>query len=186
MAVLNLITPLDTMCLSWDDAERQNGRRLVLFHKVQEGCVLNVTCKGIHPEEYGEGDAVVSCIRRDDGGGHCITSVDIINLLEKLVDEKFEVEEKNRIRRNIEGLKPTPLKKGQPALEDLYTRIMEYPDPKPRNIEKDIKVFDWNILPQALLKIISRYVRLPHIRSHLTEADGFDVVARIPQYNPLF
>lgn len=164
MAVLHMITPVNPVCLNWDDIERQNGRRLVRFHKVQEGCTLNVTCERIHHADYREGDAVVSCIRRDDDGSHCITSVDIINLLEKLVDEKFEVEEKNRIRRNIEGLKPTPLKKGQPALEDLYTRIMEYPDPKPRNIEKDIKVFDWNILPQALDKIISRYVCLSRIR----------------------
>ena len=168
MAVLNLITPVNTMCHGWDDTERQNKRRLVRFHKVQEDCTLNVTCEGIHISEYREMDAVVSCIRRDDDGNHCITSVDIINLLEKLVDEKFGVDEKNRIRRNIEGLKPTPLKKGQSDSKSeaskLYNRIMDYPDPKPCNIKKDIKVFDWNILPQALLKIISRYVCLPRIR----------------------
>jgi hypothetical protein len=35
---------------------------------------------------------------------------------------------------------------------------MDFPDPKPRNIEKDVKVFDWSLLPQALGKIISKYV----------------------------
>jgi len=35
---------------------------------------------------------------------------------------------------------------------------MDFPDPKPRNIEKDVKVFDWDLLPQALDKIISKYV----------------------------
>jgi hypothetical protein len=35
---------------------------------------------------------------------------------------------------------------------------MDFPDPKPRKIEKDLKVFDWKLLPQALDKIISKYV----------------------------
>lgn len=35
---------------------------------------------------------------------------------------------------------------------------MDFPDPKPRNIEKDLKVFEWNLLGQALEKILSKYV----------------------------
>jgi hypothetical protein len=40
---------------------------------------------------------------------------------------------------------------------------MDFPDPKPRNIEKDLKVFEWNLLGQALEKILSKYVRYPSI-----------------------
>ena len=34
---------------------------------------------------------------------------------------------------------------------------MGFPNPKPRNIEKDVKVFPWKILAHALKKIISKY-----------------------------
>ncbi|KAK9701438.1 hypothetical protein K7432_011706 [Basidiobolus ranarum] len=34
---------------------------------------------------------------------------------------------------------------------------MSFPNPKPRNIEKDVKVFPWKILPLALKKIIGKY-----------------------------
>ena len=36
---------------------------------------------------------------------------------------------------------------------------MGFPDPKPRHIEKDVKVFRWEKLAEALTKIISKYVR---------------------------
>jgi hypothetical protein len=35
---------------------------------------------------------------------------------------------------------------------------MSFPNPKPRNIEKDVKVFPWSIFGTALKKIISKYV----------------------------
>ncbi|KAG9874790.1 hypothetical protein KCU94_g23011, partial [Aureobasidium melanogenum] len=35
--------------------------------------------------------------------------------------------------------------------------IMGFPSPKPRNIEKDVKVFPWRILAGALKKIIGKY-----------------------------
>jgi hypothetical protein len=35
---------------------------------------------------------------------------------------------------------------------------MGFPNPKPRNIEKDVKVFPWEVLGSALKKIIGKYV----------------------------
>jgi hypothetical protein len=158
-AVLQLLSPIQSLSQGWDATELQIGRRLVRFGRVLEGCNLQVTCEGIEQENYHDGDIVVSCIYRDDEDSCCITSVDIIYLLEKLVDDEFEVEEKNRIRRNLEGFRPTTVSKHKSGFEDLFQRIMDFPDPKPRNIEKDVKVFDWALLPQALDKIISKYVR---------------------------
>jgi len=158
-AVLRLLSPIQSLSQGWDATELQIGRRLVRFGRVLEGCNLQVTCEGIEQEDYHDGDVVVSCIYRDDEDSCCITSVDIIYLLEKLVDDEFEVEEKNRIRRNLEGFRPTTVSKHKSGFEDFFQRIMDFPDPKPRNIEKDVKVFDWALLPQALDKIISKYVR---------------------------
>ena len=42
--------------------------------------------------------------------------------------------------------------------EPFFKLIMGFPNPKPRNIEKDVKVFPWKILAQALKKVMSKYV----------------------------
>lgn len=119
-----------------------------------------MTCSTVRQDEYtGHGDPIISCIRREDGtDGCCFTSVDVIYLLERLVDDTFQVEEKNRIRRNLEGLRPKTISKHKAGSEVFFQRIMDFPAPKPRNIEKDVKVFDWDLLLQALHKIISKYV----------------------------
>ena len=151
----------------WDEEERRMGRRLVRFTRVQDGCTLHVACEAIQPSEYTDGDTVVSCICRPPeavGPGEspasqcCITSVDIIFLLECLVGDIFNIEEKNRIRRNLEGFRPKTVSKNKVGTEEFFQKIMDFPAPKPRNIEKDVKVFDWAVLPQALDKIIAKYV----------------------------
>ncbi|KAH9858639.1 hypothetical protein C2E23DRAFT_864511 [Lenzites betulinus] len=171
-AVLQIETPFDAMgdLADWDSEERRVGRRLVRFSRVQEGCTLRVACEAISPSEYTDGDTVVSCIYRStDATGPsdtprskcCITSVDIIFLLECLVGDLFNIEEKNRIRRNLEGYRPTTVSKNKSGTEEFFQKIMDFPAPKPRNIEKDVKVFDWAVLPQALDKIISKYTLYP-------------------------
>ena len=175
-AVLSMETPTDPMgnYQDWDEDERQMGRRLVRFTRVQDRCTLHVACETIKPSEYADGDTVVSCIYRPaDAAGPgepstaqcCITSVDIIFLLECLVGDIFNIEEKNRIRRNLEGFRPKTVSKNKAGTEEFFQRIMDFPAPKPRNIEKDVKVFDWTVLPQALDKIISKYVRRPAVTS---------------------
>ncbi|KAI0644645.1 hypothetical protein C8Q79DRAFT_1001917 [Trametes meyenii] len=171
-AVLQIETPTEAMAelRDWDSEERRIGRRLVRFSRVQEGSTLRVACEAIKPAEYADGDTVVSCIYRAAdaaGGGEgaaskcCITSVDIIFLLECLVGDIFNIEEKNRIRRNLEGFRPKTVSKNKVGTEEFFQKIMDFPAPKPRNIEKDVKVFDWAVLPQALDKIISKYTLYP-------------------------
>jgi len=156
--VLDLITPLADICTGWTTSEVTAGRRLVRFTKIQDGRRLIVSCEPITQEDYCESDSVISCIYRTESDTCYVTSVDVIYLLERLTNGEFPVEEKNRIRRNLEGLRPTTVSKHKPGFGDFFQRIMEFPDPKPRNIEKDLKVFDWNLLGQALEKILSKYV----------------------------
>ena len=168
-ASLVLETPTEALARvqEWDAEEQRIGRRLVRFSRVQEGCTLRVTCEPIRASAYKDGETVVSCIFRPPawvGAGEppasqcCITSVDIIFLLECLVGDLFNIEEKNRIRRNLEGFRPKTVSKNKAGTEEFFQKIMDFPAPKPRNIEKDVKVFDWAVLPQALDKIISKYV----------------------------
>lgn len=157
---LDFTTPVESVCVGWDKEEMKTGRRLVRFSGKLEDFCLKISSRCIKQEEYSEGDSVISCIYRRDTGKCYVTSVDIICLLESLVGESFEIEEKNRIRRNLEGFRPKTVSKNRAGSEDFFQQIMDFPSPKPRNIEKDVKVFDWNILPQALDKIISKYVRI--------------------------
>lgn len=156
-ASLDIMVVLDSFCYNWDDLEMQAGRRLVRFSRIRDGNKLLVSAERISPGDYDAKDIVISCIYRDETDSCCVTSVDIIHLLQRLVAAEFVVEEKNRIRRNLEGLRPTTVSKSRPGFESLFQRIMDFPDPKPRKIEKDLKVFDWKLLPQALDKIISKY-----------------------------
>ncbi|KAK7927844.1 hypothetical protein PG985_004842 [Apiospora marii] len=71
---------------------------------------------------------------------------------------KFTVEEKNWIRRNLETFRPQTVSKAKAESEEFFKIIMAFPNPKPRHIEKYIKVFPWKNLAQALKKIISKYM----------------------------
>ena len=156
--ILDITTPLDNFSFDWEESELHAGRRLVRFRRLQDGNRLIVSAEKISQAEYDSDDIVISCIYREQSDSCCVTSVDIIHLLQRLVEADFEVDEKNRIRRNLEGLRPTTVSKTRPGFESFFQRIMDFPDPKPRKIEKDVKVFDWKLLPHALDKILSKYV----------------------------
>ncbi|KAK3080907.1 hypothetical protein LTS18_012046, partial [Coniosporium uncinatum] len=99
----------------------------------------------------------ISCIWWEEKEETYVTSVDTIYLLESLIGVRFTVEEKNRIRRNLEGFRPLTVSKAKADSEEFFKVIMGFPNPKPRNIEKDVKVFPWKILPHALKKIVGKY-----------------------------
>lgn len=148
------------MTSNWTEEEVKVRRRLVLFKRSQSGNTITTTFSRVSPEDRPQNSTCVSCIYWEERENYYITSVDLIFLLERLVDARFRVEEKNRIRRNLEGFKPSTIhKQGKPDSEELFKLIMGFPNPKPRNIEKNIKVFKWDDLSNGLQKIFSRYVR---------------------------
>jgi hypothetical protein len=102
---------------------------------------------------------VINCMLPPDCGDEpSVTSVDIIKALELLVnppDRRLSIDEKNRVRRNIDTLRPTTLKKG----EERLNWIMQLRSPRPITIAKDVKIFKWSSLEAALMKIIKKYVR---------------------------
>jgi hypothetical protein len=175
-ARLEFRTPLADICRNWEESEIVAGRRLVYFSSEQRNNTLFVSCSAITPEKLSSHDVVVSCIYREDIDQCFITSVDIIFLLQKLVGEQFTVMEKNRIRRNLEGLRPITVSKHRAGVSEFFQKIMDFPDPKPRNIEKDLKVFPWHCLDQALNKIISKYVRFYSSHSSLLSDAWYVVV----------
>ncbi|KAI8075334.1 hypothetical protein BC940DRAFT_314994 [Gongronella butleri] len=158
---VELVDDLEMMMQNWSTSELQQGRRLVQFWREDtEPDVIRCRCRPIRqedPEAVDTNCTVVSCIYWPERNDYYITSVDTIYLLESLMHAQFNVEEKNRIRRNLEGFRPLTVAKSKADSADFFKLVMGFPHPKPRNIEKDIKAFTWKILPYALKKIITKY-----------------------------
>lgn len=157
-AVLKIEGDLNSMTENWTQEELEAKRRLVQFERSQSGSTITTTFTPVTPEARPQRSICVSCILWEEKDECFITSVDTIYLLEQLVNVRFTVEEKNRIRRNLEGFRPQTVSKAKADSEEFFKVIMGFPNPKPRNIEKDVKVFPWKILSHALKKIISKYV----------------------------
>lgn len=162
-AVLEVVGKLDMMTDGWTAEEWAARRRIVVFRKAQSGSTLTTTFRPLAPGEKAGGAPCVSCIWWEERGEHFVTSVDTIHLLEQLVaaPSRFTVEEKNRIRRNLEGFRPLTVSKTKADSENFFKVVMGFPHPKPRNIEKDVKVFRWKMLEPALKKIIGKYSASP-------------------------
>ncbi|KXJ89150.1 hypothetical protein Micbo1qcDRAFT_196989 [Microdochium bolleyi] len=162
-AVLKIQGDLDSMARNWSTEEWQSRRRIVMFKKSQKGSTLIAEFHPVTVSERPPNSICISCIYWQEKDECYVTSVDTISLLEQLVASpaRFTVEEKNRIRRNLEGFRPATVSKAKADSEEFFKIIMAFPNPKPRNIEKDVKVFPWKILSQALKKIISKYSATP-------------------------
>ncbi|TPX17521.1 uncharacterized protein E0L32_003164 [Thyridium curvatum] len=162
-AVLNIVGNLDAMASDWSQQEWEDKRRIVVFRKKQVGGHVEVTFKPVPIDQRQPHSICVSCIWWQEKGECFVTSVDTIHLLEQLAaaPNRFTVEEKNRIRRNLEGFKPATVSKAKADSEEFFKIIMGFGAPKPRNIEKDVKVFPWKILSHALKKIFSKYSASP-------------------------
>ena len=160
-AILSLNGDLNTMTEGWSNEEIANKRRLVRFWRSQNKNTIEADFDVVPAGSSPPVGICISCIWWEERQECYVTSVDTIHLLESLVAVRFTVEEKNRIRRNLEGYRPTTVSKAKSDSEDFFSVIMGFPNPKPRNIEKDVKVFQWKILNQALAKIIGKYVGSP-------------------------
>ncbi|KAI9894031.1 MAG: hypothetical protein M1814_004801 [Vezdaea aestivalis] len=157
-AQLKIDGELDTMTeASWNHEEWEAKRRIVRFRRNQTGGTITTTFEPIAIDERPPNSICISCIWWEEKKECFVTSVDTIYLLESLVAVRFTVEEKNRIRRNLEGFRPLTVSKAKADSEEFFKIIMGFPNPKPRNIEKDVKVFPWKILAHALKKIIGKY-----------------------------
>ena len=191
----------------WTEDQLRLSRRVVYFSRRQDGANISLKFWVAKPDEVGGGGSnrpssamPLSCILWPRKNQCYVTSVDTIALLEFIMAQKFPTEEKNRIRRNLEHFKPVTVKKpipgggpgsgGSEDTNELFTTIMGFSAPKPRNIEKDIKVFRWKDLKSALLKITGKYVSLlivliSHLRSLLRDYSLLSLVPNCLFHNNL-
>ncbi|RLV90063.1 hypothetical protein JA1_004848 [Spathaspora sp. JA1] len=162
---LRFSNDLNTMIQNWTREEFASSRRLVRFEfdHDSENSVQTISFHPIKPQAVATsssdnlGNPIISCIFWKEKDRHIATSVDIILILEYLVHQNFGIEEKNRIRRNLQSLKPTTVSRSNKEDCDFFNLIMSMENPRPRNIEKDLKVFNWGDLGKAISKVMSKY-----------------------------
>ncbi|KAJ3038578.1 hypothetical protein HDV00_000509 [Rhizophlyctis rosea] len=146
---------------TWTPRELETQRRLVIVNPHMEDKAQRYSFTPAREGTVGQGKIVVSCILWKRGGGVAgcyVTGFDIFRIIEGLLQRTFDISERNALRRNFENLHPITVYKHKGGeMSDFYNLIMDFPDPKPRSISKDLKVFGWDMLPVALNKILARY-----------------------------
>ena len=179
---LKFLKDLNTMTKFWTNHEIENLRRLVKFNFKSEGSTQMVNFEPITPEQYDNVSPIISCIYWKEKSRYISTSVDIITLLEYMVKQTFDVDEKNRIRRNLQSLKPTTISRINKNDRRFFDLIMSMENPRPRNIEKDLKVFDWSDLGRAVQKVMSKYYVVPSLAP--TTSSSFSSSSSFQHPNP--
>lgn len=151
---------ISLMTRSWSLDEIAASRRVVCFETSPTNPTV-VQCSAVAADDVeaylASNQTLISCIHWEDKNEHYITSVDLIFLAESLMGQPFSVQDKNRIRRNLEGFHPKTITKTRRDTSEFFKLIMAFPKPKPRNIEKDLKVFLWKDVAEAVKKIIKKY-----------------------------
>ena len=172
-AVLEIRGNLDAMSCNWTPEEHSAERRVVRFWREIHGSTINVFFTPLRADEQGMpvemGELRISCIYWEEENKHYVTSVDTISLLELVFDASHDIDEKNRIRRNLETYKPPTVSRSN--CERFFELIMGFPNPKPSKIKKDVKVFTWSILEQALNKVVNKFV-WAYLSRDLVSTDG--------------
>ncbi|CEJ00098.1 Putative Developmental regulator medusa [Rhizopus microsporus] len=158
-ATLSIEGDLNEMMQNWTEEEVSQQRRLVQFWRKQQGTQSISVKFNVYRRRKPKDppDFVISCIYWAERGDYYVTSVDCLSLLQYLIGVVFTVEEKNRVRRNLEGFEPETISKHKDDTAEFFRLVMGFPKPKPRNIEKDLKVFKWERLSEALQKIVSKF-----------------------------
>ncbi|KAG8955870.1 hypothetical protein FRC04_006317 [Tulasnella sp. 424] len=154
---MNIHGDVRSLSSGWTPEEIAARRRLVQFWRVMDGATVNVHFCVIRPEEYDDNSRiVVSCIYREDAEKCYITSFDLIRLLEGIIGSVCNIDEKNRIRRNVHHIEHDTISKSKPYHEEFFDLIMSFPAPMPRRNVRDMKAFRWEFLPDALHAIMDK------------------------------
>ncbi|KAL8692668.1 MAG: hypothetical protein Q9224_003911 [Gallowayella concinna] len=165
---------VDSMMDGWTADECKAKRRLVYLWRSQKDNIVHTSFAAWVPEARVPKAECTSCIWWEEEQDYYATSVDVIKICEQLVGGKLEIQEKNCIRRNISNIDkvdPTSIYKDDPKTGAFFSLVMGYTDPKPKNIQKTIKVFPWRIIAPALEKLVSKYGTVTDDYAELKSAD---------------
>ncbi|KAF8332621.1 uncharacterized protein EI90DRAFT_2918062, partial [Cantharellus anzutake] len=156
--------------------EQSLGRRQIRFRRKIEGSMIFLSSEPVTPmlgdDDVQDDRGLVCSIFHPPRPNHLsyhekpclkdayfITSADMIDLAEFLLDFHFSIEEKLRIWKVLEAFHPIPV-----------TTTIQSPGSFRR---KDLELFTWDVLVQALESIIQKYVCSPRIPCMSTTHPSF-------------
>ena len=179
---------------AWSNIETSRKRRLIAFtcHTDNPKFTAYFTAKPIpHLGLASAAAKVVSCIyvppEASQMPNTCIiTSFDFINLISWMLRKPawFTVDERNRVRRNLEIFNPQTLhKEGAYDVWDLFKQVTGYQHPKPWNIQKDFKVFDWSLIEAMMKEISKKYTVVVGENEVLSPVEQDDIEDELLQAN---
>ncbi|CAO3673242.1 unnamed protein product [Rhizopus stolonifer] len=156
---------METRYTDWTVDEKLAGRRVVRFSAEVMGFNsedsvkrIMVDCEPVldfHSRQYRWNECYISCIRTTYLEDFHITSSDIIRLLECIMSTKFSQEQKTRMRRNIQSLRPIPITRH--THESLFKTITAFTNPVALHTKKEINIFLWSSVQHAILKLSNRF-----------------------------
>ncbi|KAK6212491.1 hypothetical protein LQW54_005265 [Pestalotiopsis sp. IQ-011] len=146
----------------WTPAELDARRRVVVFAHRPEQALQILSFRPLAAGEDPGNSLCASCVYWAERGDWFLTSVDVMALLEGSLAApmRFCVDEKNQLREILVSFQPVAVKCSDPDTETFFRFIMAFPDLKPRNTEREVKVFRWSVLERMLQSIIGGCVRL--------------------------
>lgn len=151
---------------TWNVGEIEARRRLIQFTSRQdwENITFETRFQKISPGDLNldnkHPDAntrIISCILWEERGESFVNSADFLLVLETILGVKiqFTVEEKTRIRRNLEEFRHKTV---SDVNKEFFQVLKSLPRPKPYGLQKEVKVIAWSVSPLALIKIVDKYV----------------------------
>lgn len=156
---------METKYADWTKAEKLSGRRVVRFRAQVIGFSsedgqkrIMVDCEPVldsRSRQYRSNECYISCICTSYLEDFYITSSDIIRLLECIVSIKFSQEQKTRMRRNIQSLRPSVITRH--THESLFRTITTFTNPVALHTKKEINIFLWSSVQLAISKLSSRF-----------------------------
>ncbi|CAO3701266.1 unnamed protein product [Rhizopus stolonifer] len=152
------------------EAEKMEGRKIFLFEAISrttysDGTTLTEAsrrpCEHPMNSDIGKKERAnplaISCIWWQEKDQYFVTSCDIVRIVEGLIGISLNKQHKNRMRRQLQSYSPMTIgKKYDEEINTFYLQLIGFTTPSVKTIDKDIKIFRWEILEEALVKLVGQ------------------------------
>lgn len=152
------------------EAEKVEGRKIFLFEAISrtnysDGTTLTKAsrrpCEHSMSSDIGKKERAnplaISCIWWQEKDEYFVTSCDIVRIVEGLIGVSLNKQHKNRMRRQLQSYSPMTIgRRYGEEINTFYLQLIGFTTPSVKTIDKDIKVFKWEILEEALVKLVGQ------------------------------
>ena len=135
----------------------QRRRIIYFFRRPESRELIEASVSSTSHIRQGICSMCVSCIYWPGKEDMYITSSDMVDLLEWLVQAPMTHLQRCRTRRSLDSFQPILISKSDPKSFQFARMIRGFRNPKALALRKDSKVFPWRVLQSAITTILRRY-----------------------------